>query len=307
MDYRFLLSFLCCSALFMKPCRCQDFKPGLSGMGPSKWITIKHTHAPGKYYRAENGPQKKYTQEDLYIRAWIPVLHKPNYAVVVGPHYRTEQLEFKHTGDNPMNRMGNWQLRSMGIDMKSFFKLNSNSYLVVASNITKSGNLTSVPLRHVPVNYSFTSVYMKKRSDRNEIGLGLLVSRARNLTVLPVFVLNYNFPSEKSGIEIALPKKISWRYNLSPSDIFYIKSEAVTKSYYTYGTDRQPSLFRLIDLDTGVSYNKQVNKFIGVEVFGGYRTNISNRVPSGIVPVRTSGLAASIEIYILPPFSSRKK
>jgi hypothetical protein len=31
--------------------------------------------------------------------------------------------------------------------------------------------------------------------------------------------------------------------------------------------------------------------------------NISNRVPAGIVPVRTSGLATSIEIYILPPFS----
>jgi hypothetical protein len=173
--------------------------------------------------------RKSIRRKSLYIRASIPILHKPNYAVVIGPHYRTEQLEFKHTGDNPMDRMGNWQLRSMGIDMKSFLRLNRNSYLVIASNVTKSGNLTSVPLRHVPVNYNFASVYMKKRWDRNEIGLGLLVSRAHNLTILPVFVLNHNFRSEKSGIEIALPKKISWRYNLAPSDIFYLKSEAVTK------------------------------------------------------------------------------
>ncbi|TDE14512.1 DUF6268 family outer membrane beta-barrel protein [Dyadobacter psychrotolerans] len=291
----------------MKPCRCQDLKPGLTGMGPSKWVTFKHSYAPGKYYRSVDGPKKKYTQEDLYVRAWIPILHKPNYAIVVGPHYRTEQLEFKNSGENPINQMDNWQLRSMGIDLKSFFKLNSTSYLVVASNVTKSGNLTEVPFRHVPLNYNFTSVFMKKRSERSEIGIGVLVSRAQNLSVLPVLVLNYNFPSEKSGLEIALPKKISWRYNLSPTDIFYIKSEAVTKSYYTYKADRQPSLFRLIDLDTGVTYNKQINKLIGVEVFGGYRMNVSNRLPSGIVPVRTSGLAASFEIYLLPPFSSRKK
>ena len=306
MDYRLLLSFLCCSALFMKPCCGQELKPGLTGMAPSKWITIKHTMSPGKIYRSQTGPSQKYTQEDCYIRAWIPIMNKPNFAIVVGPHYRTEQLEFKSYGENPIQQLSSWNLRSMGIDVKSFFKVSSNSYLVVASNINKSGNLTGESANKVPLNYSFTSVFMKKKSDRKEIGMGFMISHGDNLTVLPVFVFNYNNPSGKSGIEIALPKKVAYRINLSPLDIIYLKSEASTKRYYTYGRDNQPTLFRLIDLDTGVQYNRQLNKLIGLEIFGGYRTNISNRLPTGIVPVRTSGLAASLELYIRPPFKSKK-
>jgi hypothetical protein len=306
MGFRFLLSLLCCSALFMKPCKGQALKPGLAGMGPSKWITLKHTQAPGKHYRSENGPKKKYTQEDLHVRAWIPVINKPEAAIVVGPSYRTEQLEFKHTGDNPMTRMSDWNLRTIGLDMKSFFRLDPLSYLVVASNISKSGNLTETPLKNIPVNYAFTSVLMMKKSERQEIGLGFMVSKNERFTVLPVFVFNRNNLSGRSGIEIALPKKVAYRLNLSPSDILYFKSEAVTKNYFTYGTNNVPGRFRLIDLDTGVTYNHVLNKYVGVEVFGGYRANISNRLPAGLVPVRTSGLAATIEVYIQPPFSKKK-
>lgn len=306
MDYRFLLSFLCCSALFMKPCCCQDLKPGLTGMAPSKWITIKHTVAPGKVYRSSVGPSKKYTQEDCYVRAWIPVIHKSNFAIVVGPHYRTEQLELKSYGENPINQLSGWRLRSMGIDLKSFMKLDSTSYLVVASNINKSGNLTNTSGSNVPLNYTFTSVFIRKKSDRKEIGFGIVVSKSRNLSILPVFVFNYNNLSGRSGFEIALPKKAAYRLNLTPKDILYLRSEAVTKNYYTYGADKQAALFRLIDLDTGIQYDRQINKLIGIEVFAGYRKNISNKLPLGIVPVRTSGLAASVEIYIKPPFKLKK-
>ena len=306
MDYRFLLSFLCCSALFMKPCKCQDLKPGLTGMAPSKWITIKHSMAPGKLYRSIDGPSKKYTQEDCYIRAWIPIIHKSNFAIVVGPHYRTEQLELKSFGENPINQLDGWRLRSMGVDVKSFIKLDSKSYLVAGSNINKSGNLTNNSERSVPLNYTFMSAFIMKKSDRKEIGFGVMVSKSQNLSILPIFVFNYNNPSGKSGIEIMLPKKVAYRYNLSPKDILYFRSEAVTKNYYTYGADKQGALFRLIDLDTGVQYDRQINKLIGVELFAGYRKNISNTLPLGIVPVRTSGLAASIEIYIKPPFKSKK-
>ena len=305
MDYRFLLSILCCSSLFMKPCCAQELKPGLAGMAPSKWITIKHTVAPGRQYRSENGQTKKYTQEDCYVRAWIPVIHKQNFAIVLGPNYRTEQMEFKSYGDNPINQLSSWKLRSMGIDLKSFFKLDSTSYLVVASNINKSGNLTHESRHSIPYNYSFTSVYMKKKSDRKEIGFGVMVNKSDKLAVLPVFVFNYNNISGKSGIEIALPKKVAYRMNLSPTDILYFKSEVLTRRYYTYDNSDKPTLFRLIDLDTGIQYNKQINKLIGIEVFGGYRANISKRLPAGIIPIRTSGLAASIEIYIRPPFNSK--
>lgn len=307
MHYRFLGIVACSLALFNAECFSQDvLKPGLTGMAPSKWITIKHTQAHGARYRAINSEGQKYTQEDIYVRAWIPVINKPGYTIVLGPHYRTEQLEMSKEGDNPLHQMSNWKLRSMGVDMKSLFTLKNNSFLVVASQVNKSGSLANIPLKDVPLNYSFTAVYLKKKSLNKEIGLGFMVSKSNNITVLPVLVLNYNY-APNAGFEISLPKKIAWRYNISPKDILYLKSEAVTRSYYTAGLNDEPGMFRKIDVDTGVMYNRQINKLVGVEIFGGYRRNISSRLPDGVVPVKTSGFTASIEIYIRPPFGLIKK
>lgn len=301
------LGFVACSLTLLSTyCFSQELQPGLPGMGPSKWITIEHTQAPGSRYRSEKSETQRYTQEDIYVRAWIPVLHKPKYAVVLGPHYRTEQLEINTSGENPMHQMSNWNLRSMGIDLKSFFTLQPGAFLIFASRVNKSGSLADIPLRNVPLNYNFTAVYLMKKSINKEIGFGLMASRNQNFTVLPVFVFNYNF-SSKTGIEISLPKKISVRYNISPKDILSFKSEAVSRSYYIIERNNEAGQFRKIDMDSGLMYNRQINKLVGVELFAGYRTNISNTLPAGVVPIKTSGFTASIELYIRPPFGLSKK
>jgi len=307
MHYR-LLGFIACSlAVLHSECFSQDLlRPGLAGMAPSKWITIKHTQASGAKYRSSNTNPQKYTQEDIYVRAWVPVVSKPGYTIVLGPHYRTEQLEMSRDGENPMHQMSNWKLRAMGVDMKSLFTFKNNAFLVLASQVNKSGSLANIPLKNVPVNYSFTAVYLKKKSLDKEIGLGFMVSKSNNLTVLPVVVFNYNY-SPNAGFEISLPKKIAWRYNISPKDIFYLKSEAVTRSYYTAGLNDETGMFRKIDVDTGIMYNRQINKLIGIEIFGGYRKNISSKLPDGIIPIKTSGMTGSIELYIRPPFGLTKK
>ena len=303
---RYLGLIACSITLLNTYCFSQELQPGVSGMAPSKWITFKHTQAPGARYRSANSQTQRYTQEDIYVRAWIPILHNPKYALVLGPHYRTEQLEINTSGENPMHQMSNWKLRSMGVDIKSFFTLGEGSYLIAASQLNKSGSLANVPLKDVPLNYSFTAVYLKKKTQDREMGLGVMVSKSQNLTILPVFVYNFNY-SPKAGFEISLPKKIAWRYNISPKDILYLKSEAVTRSYYITESSSKTGVFRKIDMDTGVLYNRQINKLIGVEVFGGYRTNISNRLPSGVVPIKTSGFTGSIELHIRPPFGSSKR
>jgi hypothetical protein len=306
MRYHFLGFVACSFTLLSHTCFCQEIQPGLAGMAPSKWITIKHMQAPGSRYRSSTSETQRYTQEDLYVRAWLPVLHKPRYTLVLGPHYRTEQLEIDTKGENPMHQMSNWKLRSMGLDMKSLVKLDSTSFLVVAAQLNKSGSRAEIPLRNIPLNYSFTAVYLKNKGMDKEIGFGLMASKNRNITLLPVFVFNYNF-SPKSGIEITLPKKVAFRYNMSPKDILYLKSEAVSRTYYIAEQAGAFGFFRKIDMDTGVMYNRRINKIMGVELFGGYRTNISNTLPAGVVPIKTSGFTASIELYILPPFGLLKK
>jgi hypothetical protein len=116
-----------------------------------------------------------------------------------------------------------------------------------------------------------------------------------------VFVYNHNF-SNKLGLEISLPHKMALRYNLTPSDIIYLKSEANIRSYFI----RDPALknydmFRRIDVDMGIAYNKQITKFMGAELFAGYRHNLSYQLPESITAVKNSGFVASFEIYIRPP------
>ena len=279
----------------------QRLKPGLPGMAPSKWITIKNTQAPGRVYRTFDTPSKTYKQEDLFFKAWIPVVHKDNFALMLGPQYRTEQLEFRDSGENPLSLLNHWNLRSFGMDIRSYVKVDSSAFLIMNFNMNQSGNLYD---QHgaVPVNFTLSTVYLRKKSLNKEIGFGLIVNRSFNqITPLPVFVFNYNF-SQKSGIEISLPHKIAWRHNLSSTDILYIKTEVLSRAYWINCPEGDPYAFRRTELDMGFAYNKQITKFFGAEVFGGYRTNINTRLPGEVTGVRTSGLAFSFEVYFRSPF-----
>ena len=280
----------------------QSVKPGLPGMAPSKWITIKNTQAPGRVYKTLDTPSKTYKQEDLFFKAWIPIIRKDNFALMLGPQYRTEQLEFRDTGENPLSLLNHWNLRSFGMDIRSYVKVDSAAFLVMNFNMNQSGNLYDQD-GAVPINFTLSTVYLRKKSLNKEVGFGLIVNRSFNrLTPLPVFVFNYNF-SQKSGIEISLPQKIAWRHNLSSTDILYLKAEVLSRAYWINcpeGDD--PYAFRRTELDFGVAYNKQITKFFGAEVFGGYRTNINTRLPGEVTGVRTSGLAFSFEVYFRSPF-----
>ncbi|WP_229252774.1 DUF6268 family outer membrane beta-barrel protein [Dyadobacter helix] len=276
-------------------------------MAPSKWLTIRHTHAPGKVYRFPGAGTKTFTQEEYFFRAWLPVIHKEKVSVILGPHYRTEQWEMKSSGENPISHMSDWKLRSFGLDLRSLVKLDSSSWLVLTSHISKSGNFGELTARQIPFNYTFSSAFLKRLSPDKEIGAGVMVNRSFKLTVLPVLLFNYNF-SENAGLEMILPQRISFRRNLSPSDIIYLKGEAVTRTYYlrqVSATD--PGVCRRVDVDLGLSYNRRLGNYAGFEVFGGYRTNLTNKLVEGASPVKTSGLTATVELYVQPPKFKRKK
>ena len=279
----------------------QEFKPGLPGMAPMRWITIKNTHAPGRVYQSLNSNARTYTAEDTYIKAWIPVVIKSRFALAIGPHYRSEQLELNRTHDDVDDQLSTWKLRAIGVDIKSCLALDSTSWLINTANISQSGNIKGNFQSNIPITYTVSSIFMKRKSNNKEIGFGLLVNKSRSLLVLPVFVYNYNF-SSKQGLEISLPHRIAWRHNLSPTDIIYVKAEANIRTYFIRGaTIDNLELFRRIDADMGVTYNKQITKFMGAELFAGYRQNFSYHLPEDIIAVKNSGFVASFEIYIRPP------
>jgi len=279
----------------------QKLKPGLPGMSPSKWITLRHSQAPGRIYHYSGYGPKSYTQEDLFLKAWIPVVNGKKLTLMLGPQYRMEQLEMQSDGENPLHQLANWNLRSFGVDIRSCLKVDSLAWIVTNLNISQSGNLRSGSHTNVPVNYTISALYLKRNSVREEIGYGLMVNRSFNsITVLPVFMYNYNY-SSRGGIEISLPYKIAWRNNLSPTDLLYVKAEAMTRAYWING-GAEAYAFRRTELDMGVAYNKQFSRLIGAEIFAGYRRNINTRLPHEVTAVRSSGFIFNVELYFKSPF-----
>lgn len=280
----------------------QRFKPGLEGMTPSKWIRLETTHAPGRIYCSNGGAYKEYQQEDLYFKIYLPVFHKPNFTLMLGPSYRMEQFQLddeEDTRENPLRRMSDWNLRSLGVDIKAINKISDAAWLMTNLNINQSGNLRDDDV-HAPLNYTLSAVYLKKHSGTREVGVGFMVNQSfGRMVAFPAFVFNYNF-SSKVGAEVMLPRRIALRYNVSPSDILLFKAEALSRSYYITDTNVDYA-FRRTELDLGLEYNKQLGGLLGVEVFGGYRQNISTRLPNEISAIKTSGLVFSVGLYVKPP------
>ncbi len=295
-------SLIVCVLLCAAETACaQKLRPGLPGMSPSKWITIRNTQAPGRMYRVPNTNTKTYTQEDLFFKAWIPVVNGSRMTLLLGPQYRTEQLEFQSEGENPLHLLSNWNLRSMGLDVRSCFRIDSLTWLAANLNVNQSGNLHDQPHGNVPMNYTLSVLYLKRQSANREMGFGLMVNRSfGSFNVLPVFMLNYNY-SSRGGFEVSLPYKLAWRNNLTATDILYVKAEGMTRSYWINDGENAYA-FRRTELDMGVAYNKQFNRVFGIELFGGYRRNISTRLPNEVTSVRPSGLVFSIELYLRSPF-----
>ncbi|HEY8936734.1 MAG TPA: hypothetical protein VIM65_16005 [Cyclobacteriaceae bacterium] len=301
---RIVFTGLSCLLLtFSNECRSQEVKPGLDGMAPSKWITLKNTQAPGRVYSFGNGTYKTATHEDIFVKAWLPLVHTSKCSFIIGPQYRTEQVELqKNDKDNLIRSLSNWSLRSVGVDIRSINRIDSAAWILINANINQSGSRADGSFTNSPLNYTFSAAYLKKRSATNEIGVGVLAGKGFNsITVLPVFIYHNNY-SKKAGLEISLPYKIAWRYNVTPSDIVYFKTEALTRNYYIKRIDTDGyATFRKLDVDIGVVYNRKITKLVGVELFGGYRKNISSKLPPGVTGIKTSGIAFSFEVYIRPP------
>jgi hypothetical protein len=270
-------------------------------MAPTKFLVIKNTQTPGRSFKTNDGVVTKYSQEDFYFRVWLPIVYKSKFNLLIAPQYRTEQLDIEQASIAEANSMCNWNLRSLGFDLRSMIRLDSASWIISNINVSRSGNLADVPDHLIPLNFSLGSIYMKRKSDNEAYGFGVTFNKTyQRLSILPVFVYNYNF-SSRSGIEISLPHKIAWRHNLSLKDIVYIKAEGSARNYTIYNNETL-SNFRRTEMDLGLAYNKVLSKYAGLEFSAGYRQNLSLEYPiNEITPVKKSGLVFSLEFYLRPP------
>jgi hypothetical protein len=272
-------------------------------MTPQKWITIKHSNSPQRTLQC-SGQNVIVDFEDIYAKIWLPLILKDKFKLAIAPSYRTEQIELHSTTNSELNKLSHWNLRSAGLDSKIIYRLNDQRTLVVGTNLSRSATTESLRLNNLPVNYTISAVYMNRISLDKEMGFGLLHSSIMSgIPVLPIFIWNQTI-NKRNGIEVSLPSKVAWRHNLSPRNILHFKAEGVTRSYYVDQVDKMQ--FRRTDLDIGVSYTRLLNKWTGIELFSGFRQNLSSHLPDETILKTSSGFAASVELFIIPAFMARK-
>jgi len=242
-------------------------------------------------------------QEDLFFKLWIPVLHKPNFTFMIGPQYRTEQLEFEDitVNEEVVGRMSSWNLRYWGLDFRSIMRAGEKSWYAFDFVLNQSGTLQDGAGGSIPMNYTLSAARINKKSDRKEVGYGLMMNLSNGrFTPLPIFILNYNF-SSRYGVELGLPKKLAFRYNATDNDRFYFKTEAGSRNYFVTGEGINSYDFRRTDINVGVAYNRQLTNLIGFEMFGGYRKNITNRLPETVTLQQASGPVFTVELFVKVP------
>jgi hypothetical protein len=273
-------------------------------MIPTKWITVKMSSSPGRNL-SHSGETLPVVYEDIYAKLWLPVLNKPKMKFLVGPSYRTEQLEFRdHHQNSELGGLSHWNLRSAGLDTRFAYKLNDQRQLGICFNTAYSATVSERPLFHSPLNVNVSALYMHRISDRRERGFGIMYSsNNKGLSVLPVFVWNETFNS-RNGLEVSLPYKIAWRHNFSLTDIVHVKAEGSSRNYFI--SSENDAQFRRRDLDLGIAYTRILNRWMGFELFSGYRYNLSTELPAE-TSVNRSGVALSVELFVLPAFKTARK
>jgi hypothetical protein len=292
---RFTFTTLILLMLFAKHGHCQTDR--IPGQIPQKWITIKHSVSPNRVLQY-NGQSYSADFEDIYAKIWLPVVMHEKFKIAAGASYRTEQIEIEDLTNSEVNAISHWNLRAAGLDIRTISQLSEKHSLVVGANFSYSAAIRSVPLGSAPLNYTLSAVFMNRRSANKEVGFGLLHSgNMGSLPFLPIIVWNETF-NKRNGIEMSLPYKLAWRHNLSERSILHFKAEAVRRSYFVDQTSHEQC--RRLDVDLGISFTRLFNKWLGVEVFSGFRQNLSSEIPNNISLKTSSGIAVSTEIFILP-------
>lgn len=277
----------------------QGMSAGLNGMVPAKWITVKNTYTTVNRFRSDAYQTTGFSNRDTYIKIWLPLMHTGKFTLLAAPYYRTEDLETKNDESDPLGRSTNCNLRSTGVDFRSIIRLSENERLSFGFNFNLNSSVDQFEQGHFPRNHTFSGMYVKQKSSTEQIGFGAMVNNGfERVTVLPVFIYNRNY-SSRSGLELTLPYKLAYRYNYSARNIFHIKAEGSGRNYLiNYERD---FFFSRTDLDLGLCYTRLISKTIGLELFAGYRQNVSTELPATIEAVKTSGGVFSVELFALPP------
>jgi hypothetical protein len=173
----------------------------------------------------------------LRLETNVPVVSTNKILFSLGGSYIEQRYAFgdaEMMNDNPMYQTLNARsIRNLSLIGTLFKPFDEKNFLLVQGQADYAGDWN---LRewHSPryLKYSLTAVYGQKLNPRFIWGVGLSRTyRAGELNYVPVVMLNYTALSENWGIEMLLPARADFRYNISRRNILRFGFELEGASY----------------------------------------------------------------------------
>ena len=174
----------------------------------------------------------------LRAEATFPVVSTNKILFSLGGNYVEQRYSLKAlpAGEvNPMHQtLSEGSIRNLSGIATLFKPLNERNFILAQLQGDYAGDW-SLTQWHNPkfIKVSGAVIYgFKSENNRRMWGLGLTRTyRAGEVNYLPLFMFNYTNPSEKWGIEMLLPARADYRYNISKRNIIRAGLELEGSSY----------------------------------------------------------------------------
>ncbi|TPE45300.1 DUF6268 family outer membrane beta-barrel protein [Pontibacter mangrovi] len=333
MKKNILLCFILAFSGFILPAQAQGpdveaieeyAAPGVRGMGKPQGVVVSYERLPNFDIDSEsddprvgNGSGHIKRHNKFQVRAFAPVLNKPQSKLIVGFDYELEEFNFDGLTKNSYGLyryLEDKNLKSIGLQAAFLHSLNERNFYLVRIKGELNGDYTRDDINIS--DYLKTTVdlgYGWKKSPDYAIGVGLqwgyTFGRQR---VYPGILYNRTF-NPKWGVESIFPANLRLRYNANEKTLFYAGYRLEGASYNMYVDEAPLSEFvdlelRRTDIKGLARMEREIYDFLWFAVEGGFRQYYRHRVFDEVGSVDDlikNDLAGSgyvrVEVFLVPP------
>ena len=273
----------------------QEFAtPNVIGMGKSKGISIGYERLPQFNIDSEsdnprigNGSGHVRRNNRFFVRAFGPVVNKPQTKLILGFDYKFEEYNFDNVTPGAYSLYENLEdknLKSIGLQLAYLHSIDAARFYLIRIKGELNGDYTQHNINIA--NYFKTTIdvaYGWKRAPTYALGIGAEIGYTfGRKSIYPGILFNKTF-NEKWGVESIFPANVKVRYNLNDKTLFYGGYRVEGAAYTLQVQDPPLSEFEKIelrrtDIKAMLRMEREIYDFLWFAVEGGFRQYYRNRV-----------------------------
>ena len=271
-------------------------KPGVADKSKGAGLFLEwRAVRPQDFLVTETGAEAEQVRDRWRAGIKFPVVRRSDLQIVLGYSYRNEEFAFSsQTSDFQDSFIGlidDRTLLSNQFNINIVKPTNDIHYLIGRFGMRYRGDYENfISVSSTFLSYEFAAGFGKKISNDKEWSIILAGDIDKSgLRMLPFFIYNKNL-SSKFGVELTLPAKMRWRYNLDPGTLLLFDTEYKVTSYILDNTKaEEQNLYNPLDFDDShlafrhaeveISFNIQKHLFswIWASAKVGYQISRSSR------------------------------